>query len=86
MAFLVIRTFPRIFFSLFYDFSDSPKDITFKVFINFVPKFVLKRNKSVILTRALEGGDRFWPPLMFFEDIKKTDGLIFMRFSVPDQK
>ena len=39
------------------------------------------------ITRALEGGEgRFCPPLMFFEDIKKTNCSIFTRFSVPDQK
>ena len=38
------------------------------------------------LTRALEGGGGFCPPLMFFADIKQTNLLIFISFSVPDQK
>ena len=35
--------------------------------------------------RERGGGDSFWPPLMFFADIKQTDRLIFTSFSVPDQ-
>ena len=52
----------------------------------FILNLLLKTNRSYLLIRALEGGGRFCPTLMFFGDIKNTYGLIPTSFSVPDQK